>query len=55
MAKVFAPNEVDISRRLVSAGWALACRRYSSDYVDAEDEARKASGGYGGDALALPP
>jgi endonuclease YncB( thermonuclease family) len=33
---------VDISRRLVSAGWALAYRRYSMDYVDAEEEARKA-------------
>jgi endonuclease YncB( thermonuclease family) len=42
VAKVFSPNGVDISRRLVSAGWAPAYRRYSMDYVDAEDEARRA-------------
>ena len=45
VAKVFSPNGVDIGRRLVSAGWALAYRRYSTDYVDAEDEARKAKRG----------
>jgi endonuclease YncB( thermonuclease family) len=45
VAKVFSANGVDISRRLVSAGWALAYRRYSMDYVDAEDEARKAKRG----------
>jgi endonuclease YncB( thermonuclease family) len=41
VAKVFSPDGVDIGRRLVSAGWALAYRRYSMDYVAAEDEARK--------------
>jgi endonuclease YncB( thermonuclease family) len=45
VAKVFSPNGVDIGRRLASAGWALAYRRYSKDYVDAEDEARKARRG----------
>ena len=45
VAKVFSPNGADIGRRLVSAGWALAYRRYSMDYVDAEDEARKAKRG----------
>ena len=30
---------VDSGRRWVSAGWAVAYRRYSKDYVDAEDEA----------------
>jgi endonuclease YncB( thermonuclease family) len=45
VAKCYSPNGVDISRRLVSAGWALAYRRYSTDYVDAEDEARKAGRG----------
>jgi endonuclease YncB( thermonuclease family) len=30
-AKVFSPSGVDIGRRLVSAGWAVAYRRYSSD------------------------
>jgi endonuclease YncB( thermonuclease family) len=42
VAKCFSPNGVDIGRRLVSAGWALAYRQYSMDYVDAENEARKA-------------
>ena len=36
---------VDVSQRLVSAGWALAYHQYSTDYVDAEDEARKAKRG----------
>jgi endonuclease YncB( thermonuclease family) len=45
VAKVFSPNGVDIGRRLVSAGWALAYRRYSMDYVKAEAEARKAKRG----------
>ena len=45
VAKVFSPNGVDIGRRLVSSGWALAYRRYSKDYVDAENEARKARRG----------
>jgi len=45
VAKCFSPNGCDIGRRLVLAGWALAYRRYSLDYVDAEDEARKAERG----------
>jgi endonuclease YncB( thermonuclease family) len=45
VAKVFAPDGVDISCRLVSAGWALAYRRYSTDYIGAEDEAPKAKRG----------
>ncbi|MGF1610471.1 MAG: thermonuclease family protein [Kiloniellales bacterium] len=45
IAKCFSPNGIDIGRRLVSAGWALAYRYYSMDYVDAEDEARKAKRG----------
>jgi len=45
VAKVFSPNGVDIGRRLVLAGWALAYRQYSMDYVDAEKEARKAKRG----------
>jgi endonuclease YncB( thermonuclease family) len=45
VAKVFSPNGVDIGRRLVSAGWALAYRQYSMDYVAAENEARKARRG----------
>jgi len=42
VAKCFSPNGVDVGRRLVAAGWALAFRRYSLDYVAAEDEAREA-------------
>lgn len=45
VAKCFSPNGIDIGRRLVSAGWALAYRRYSLDYVDAEIAARKARRG----------
>jgi len=45
IAKCFSPNGIDVGRRLVSAGWALAYRQYSMDYVDAEDEARKAGRG----------
>jgi endonuclease YncB( thermonuclease family) len=45
VAKCFSPDGVDIGRRLVSAGWALAYRRYSTDYLDAEEEARKARRG----------
>jgi endonuclease YncB( thermonuclease family) len=45
VAKVFSPNGVDIGRRLVAAGWAFAYRRYSTDYIGAEDEARKARRG----------
>jgi endonuclease YncB( thermonuclease family) len=45
VAKCFSPNGVDIGRRLVAAGWALAYRRYSTDYVDAEDQARQARRG----------
>jgi endonuclease YncB( thermonuclease family) len=41
VAKVFSPNRVDIGRRLVSAGWALAYRQYSKDCIAAEHEARK--------------
>ena len=43
VAKVFSSDGVDIGRRLVSAG--VAYRRYSTDYIDAEDEARKAKRG----------
>lgn len=45
VAKCFSPNGIDVGRRLVSAGWALAYRQYSMDYVDAEKKARKAGRG----------
>lgn len=32
----------DLSRWLVSQGWAVAYRRYSRDYIGAEDQARRA-------------
>jgi endonuclease YncB( thermonuclease family) len=54
VAKVFSPNGVDISRRLVLAGWALAYRRYSTDYVDAEDEARRAKRGMWRGSFVMP-
>ena len=45
VAKVFTPDGLDISCRLVAAGWALAYRRYSTDYIGAEEEAREAKRG----------
>jgi len=45
IAKCYSPNGVDIGRRLVLAGWALAYQRYSMDYVDVENKARKARRG----------
>jgi endonuclease YncB( thermonuclease family) len=35
----------DLAARIVRNGWALADRRYASDYVDEEDEARLARRG----------
>jgi endonuclease YncB( thermonuclease family) len=35
----------DLNERIVRAGWALAYRKYSSDYVDAEAQARAAGSG----------
>lgn len=54
VAKCFSPNGIDIGRRLVLAGWALAYRRYSTDYVDAEDAARKAKRGMWRGAFMKP-
>lgn len=45
VAKCFLPNGTDVGERLVASGWALAYRNYSTDYVDAETEARKAERG----------
>jgi endonuclease YncB( thermonuclease family) len=44
IAKCFA-GEVDIGENVVYTGWALAYRKYSMDYVTAEDIARKAGRG----------
>jgi endonuclease YncB( thermonuclease family) len=45
VAKCFSPSGIDVGQRLVAAGWALAYRQFSMDYVDAEEEARKAKRG----------
>jgi endonuclease YncB( thermonuclease family) len=54
VAKIFAPNGTDIGRRLVLAGWALAYRQYSTDYVDAEADARRARRGLWRGTFAKP-
>ena len=54
VAKCFSPNGIDIGRRLVSAGWALAYRRYSMDYVEAENKARRAKRGMWRGTFAKP-
>lgn len=45
VAKCYSPNGIDIGRRLVTSGWAVAYRRYSRDYVTAEWAARRARRG----------
>ena len=45
VAKCFTPDGSDVGQRLVAAGWALAYRRYSTDYVAAETAARQAGRG----------
>ena len=42
VCNVAGPEGPNINRWIVSRGWALAYRRYSTDYVAAETEARKA-------------
>lgn len=54
VGKVFSPDGVDIGRRLVLAGWALAYRQYSTDYVEAEAAARKARRGMWRGTFAKP-
>lgn len=41
----YDPDGFDIVRNMVHTGWALAYRRYSTDYVDTEDDAREAKRG----------
>lgn len=38
---VCTQDNEDLNRWLVSEGWALAYRRYSRDYIGAEDQARR--------------
>jgi endonuclease YncB( thermonuclease family) len=54
VAKCFTPDGLDVSRRLVAAGWALAYRHYSNDYVAAETEARMAGRGIWRGKFAKP-
>lgn len=54
VARCYSPNGIDIGRRMVSAGWALAYRRYSRDYVRAEAEARSACRGMWRGKFAKP-
>jgi endonuclease YncB( thermonuclease family) len=42
---VGGPLGLDVGSRMVSEGWALAYRRYSKDYVEAEDAAKEAGNG----------
>ena len=41
VAKCFSRGGIDVGRRLVASGWALAFRRYSLDYVPDETKARE--------------
>lgn len=54
VAKCFSPNGVDINRRMVFVGWAVAYRQYSLDYVDAEDAARNAERGLWSGSFLIP-
>jgi len=45
VAKCFTNDGIDIGKWMVSNGWALAYRRYSTQYVSAETEAK--GKGYG--------
>lgn len=54
VAKCFSSNGVDIGKRMVSAGWALAYRRYSTEYIAAESEARIARRGMWRGRFAKP-
>ena len=44
----------DVNRRLVSEGWAVAYRRYSRDYVGAEEAARVAQRGLWAGTFTAP-
>jgi endonuclease YncB( thermonuclease family) len=45
VAVCYDPDGFDIGRNMVHTGWALAYRRYSTDYVGTEDKAREAKRG----------
>jgi endonuclease YncB( thermonuclease family) len=45
VAVCYDPDGFDIGRNMVHTGWALAYRRYSTDYVGTEYKAREAKRG----------
>jgi endonuclease YncB( thermonuclease family) len=47
-------GEIDIGAWMVEQGWALAYRRYSMVYVDAENRARAAKSGMWAGAFVIP-
>ena len=47
VAVCYDPDGFDIGRNMVHTGWALAYRRYSTDYVGIEGKAREANRGLG--------
>ena len=34
-------NEMNLNSTMVKQGWAIACRYYSNDYINEEDNAKK--------------
>jgi endonuclease YncB( thermonuclease family) len=49
VAKCFSPDGLDIGQMLVSAGWAVAYRRYSTDYLGPRTRPARPGAGYGGE------
>ena len=47
-------DDTEINRWLVAQGWAVAFRRYSTDYVDAETEARAQGAGIWASTFDMP-
>ena len=45
VCKVGGPRGLDVGSKMIAEGWALAYRKYSKDYVGAEDAAKEASTG----------
>lgn len=51
---VCSARRVDLNGWLVTQGWAVAYRRYSRDYVPAEDQARSARRGVWSGSFEMP-
>ena len=47
-------DDVDLNAGIVAAGWAVAYRRFSLDYVPAENDARKARRGMWAGEFVMP-